>query len=689
MMKGEMESMMEFQHQLKSLMMDLKEGMRELQSEIKNRAVSPSQRIVGLVAQLDKTNHKFFEAASRAQTAPQISLYDGTERKAIIRASAEATRDTASSGGYGERGVIVSRLGSANDLKKPSPINDFFATTAPTKAKAPAVVAKGTNDEDNVVDGESIPDDGFPTLSKVVYNMKGRGEAEKKRTKGLPNTIAPYLSALYAPSDRPSSNKSGVELENVQQEESEAATTSAAKAIFSGVGANASLPDVVVKTGKKSTVTKGSGDGVSSSSSTTKQQKKGVDEETRLTHTMERYNPTMAVLLRRTANMVDDARKKAGGSKKKKEKQATAKKMVDDDYYSSDSFYQQSGNSTTATTDWQQQQNANDSFRVNNIGTIHEETDNTDEHDYYEEAAYLNDEGNNTLLLHTLFPHTHPNNGATCCLQHILLLIVLFYPYHSVGWESVPLAGGGGNNATAVGFSRPTSRQLHSSGGRLNSSGNSLNISSSANNDMNGSNRSTSPASRETTQRRATYDNTQQKPTRTDSSSSSSRQRSNSRPTSRPTISDLFALSPEQVVKQQQKLKEIGWTQQRVNETTDEVNNVGDRNEGTDPGDDQMHTQYNLKINRSKLKKVAAGDHEGNATEGEGEGEGAFETTEEFQSGAYTTLEWQNELARHILSMYASTTAVNHLEESKAILEFVDTKRSGDPPSAHPYTSPS
>ena len=396
MMKGgELESMMEFQNQLKSLMMDLKEGMRELKSEIKNRAVSPSQRIVGLVAQLDKTNSRFFEAASRAQTAPQISLYDGAERKAIIRASAEATRDTASSGGYGERGVIVSRLGSANDMKKPpsSTINDFFATTTKTTA---TTVGKGAKDEEGVVDGESIPDDGFPTLSKVVYNMKGRGEAEKKRMKGLPNTIAPYISALYAPSERPNSNKSGVELDNAQARESEAAaTTTAAKAIFAGVGAGTSLPDVVVKTGKKSTVTKSGADGAnaSASSAASKQRKKGVDEEARLTQTMERYNPTMAVLLKRTANMVDDARKKAGGGSKKKEKRASAKKNVDDDLYGG-SPHPQSGNSATAATDWQQQQNANDSFRVNNIGTIHEETDNSDEHDYYEEAAYLNDEGN-------------------------------------------------------------------------------------------------------------------------------------------------------------------------------------------------------------------------------------------------------------------------------------------------------
>ena len=244
----------------------------------------------------------------------------------------------------------------------------------------------------------------------------------------------------------------------------------------------------------------------------------------------------------------------------------------------------------------------------------------------------------------------------------------------------MPLAGGGGggNNAT-VGFSRPTSRQLHSSGGRLNSSGSSMNVSSSGNNDMNGSNRSASPASRDNKQRRATYDTTQQKPTRTDlSSSSSSRQRPHSRPNSRPTISELFTLSPEQIVKQQQKLKEIGWTQQRVNESTDDDNHVSGHNEGTDPGDDQIHNTNSTpnKNNRTKLKKLSPGETEGKATE-EG-GEDALETTEEVPSGAYTTLEWQNELARHILSMYASTTAVNHLAESKAILEFVDTKRSGD-----------
>ena len=214
---------------------------------------------------------------------------------------------------------------------------------------------------------------------------------------------------------------------------------------------------------------------------------------------------------------------------------------------------------------------------------------------------------------------------------------------------------------------------------------------------MNGLTQTTSPVSRETKHRRATYDSTQQKPTRTDSSSSSSssssRQRPNSRPNSRPTISDLFALSPEQISKQQQKLKEIGWTQQRVNETTDddEHNKFGDRNEGTDPGDDQIHDANSTpnKNNRIKLKKLSpTGDAEKRARV-EGVGDGALDMAGEATTGAYTTLEWQNELARHILSMYASTTAVDHLAESKAILEFVDTKRSGDILAYIPSDTPS
>ena len=425
--------MMEFQNQLKSLMMDLKEGMRELKSEIKNRAVSPSQRIVGLVAQLDKTNSRFFEAASRAQTAPQIALYDGTERKAIVRASAEATRDTASSGGYGERGVIVSRLSSANDTKKPSSSpNEFFATTATAKTKPiSTATVKGADVEEQEADREEIPDDGFPTLSKVVYNMKGQGEAEKKRMKGLPKGIAPYLSDLYAPSDRPNSNKSGMELQKDQQRESEAATTTAAKAVFAGVGANASLPDVMSKTGKMSSATKGGVDGGSSSSSGLKQRKKGSGEEARLNQTMERYNPTMAVLLKRTANMVDDARKKAGGEKKKKEKRAVAKKDIEDDVHGDP---HQSGNSAIAAADWQlQQMNANDSFRVNNIGTIHEETDNTDEHDYYEEAAYLNDEGN-TSFLYTPYCRNTTVTNMSCNLN--------YYPTLTIGRLGIGACGG-------------------------------------------------------------------------------------------------------------------------------------------------------------------------------------------------------------------------------------------------------
>lgn len=45
-----------------------------------------------------------------------------------------------------------------------------------------------------------------------------------------------------------------------------------------------------------------------------------------------------------------------------------------------------------------------------------------------------------------------------------------------------------------------------------------------------------------------------------------------------------------------------------------------------------------------------------------------------IQEGSHTTIEWQNELARHILSMHASTTANTNLNSSKAILKFVDNK---------------
>lgn len=47
-----------------------------------------------------------------------------------------------------------------------------------------------------------------------------------------------------------------------------------------------------------------------------------------------------------------------------------------------------------------------------------------------------------------------------------------------------------------------------------------------------------------------------------------------------------------------------------------------------------------------------------------------------IQDGSHTTIEWQNELARHILSMYASTTANSNLNSSKAILKFVDNEDS-------------
>jgi hypothetical protein len=47
-----------------------------------------------------------------------------------------------------------------------------------------------------------------------------------------------------------------------------------------------------------------------------------------------------------------------------------------------------------------------------------------------------------------------------------------------------------------------------------------------------------------------------------------------------------------------------------------------------------------------------------------------------IQEGSHTTIEWQNELARHILSMYASTTANTNLNSSKAILKFVDNEGS-------------
>ena len=50
------------------------------------------------------------------------------------------------------------------------------------------------------------------------------------------------------------------------------------------------------------------------------------------------------------------------------------------------------------------------------------------------------------------------------------------------------------------------------------------------------------------------------------------------------------------------------------------------------------------------------------------------ERTVEKNNSSHTTTEWQNELARHILSMYATTTANTNMAGSKAILEFVDTK---------------
>ena len=189
-------------------------------------------------------------------------------------------------------------------------------------------------------------------------------------------------------------------------------------------------------------------------------------------------------------------------------------------------------------------------------------------------------------------------------------------------WEQSAAGGGSSSTtsraATARTTTRPSSRQLHSS--------------SSTRGAKSPSGRSNSPHSR------APSAQGRDRPHSRAASTGSPK-----RPPSRSTVTELFAMSPEDVVQQQKLLTDMGWTQQRVHEGEKEVARGA---------------------SRSKAKR-------------KDEEEGGEEAEAEGAVGAHTTLEWQNELARHILSMYATTTAAQHMPESRAILEFVDTKRSG------------
>lgn len=92
-------------------------------------------------------------------------------------------------------------------------------------------------------------------------------------------------------------------------------------------------------------------------------------------------------------------------------------------------------------------------------------------------------------------------------------------------------------------------------------------------------------------------------------------------------------LSPDnKIEKQQQKLTDLGWNKQHLND---------------------FH------------------GFQSTATQNNGNGD-----VSNISESSHTTVEWQNELARHILSMYASTTANNNLNNSKAILKFVDNEDS-------------
>ena len=107
----------------------------------------------------------------------------------------------------------------------------------------------------------------------------------------------------------------------------------------------------------------------------------------------------------------------------------------------------------------------------------------------------------------------------------------------------------------------------------------------------------------------------------------------------------------------------------------DSNNNDHEKSKAIEGQDSEGHTSKDLEGTGSSNKGDLAGEHQGGhfvSQEERTQGHSPKNERSPKNESSHTTVEWQNELARHILSMYASTTASTNMSHSKAILEFVD-----------------
>ena len=482
------------------------------------------------IADVDRTNERFFSAATRAQTAPQISVYDGASRSAILRASTEAVEGTGARSGV-TSASSVSSAAAVSRSRAAGSFNDLFAANAAPDAAhaAPSTLA-------------AVPDDGFPTQSKVVFHMHlpQRAVATSPQRRGRGPSAAPHLTALYVSADPRPKSKGDAASAAATAAAATATATAAAAATAATVATVAGTAETAVRSGglKRLPTVRAPGYRARAAAAAADE---AQGDEARLAG---RMHPSMLALFKRTENLLTDARGPKKATKKKKKRAAASEQTQNGERRAGKGSGSESAGGRAAH---------GESFRVGTtIATIHEEDADADYDPYFEPARGDEDKDK--------------EEDAVVAMA---------------GGGGVP-RGSSGSSGSMAG-ARPASRSLHSSGGRPPPSAGDAappRVASRAearsrsphsthttrDTDTDTPSRKASRGGRERGVREGEGESGGREPTRTPSrgGSRSTSRPGASRPSSRPTVAELFALSPTEVVAKQQALREMGWTAQRV-----------------------------------------------------------------------------------------------------------------------------